>query len=137
MNPREAVRYGAGALGVASIGLGLWLLTTGPDPLGVLVWLAGALLLHDGVIAPLVLAAGLLLAARRDRGLLRGASIVAGTLVLIALPPLLRPGPPPNPSVLPLPYARNLLLLLAVVAATTAAVALTRRLRARRDAREE
>ncbi|MFE7511545.1 hypothetical protein ACFU8I_10020 [Streptomyces sp. NPDC057540] len=120
MRATDASRHGVGALGVASIGLGLWLVAAGSDPLGVLVWLAGALVLHDGIIAPLVLAVGLLIAGRRLRGPLRGALLVSGSLVLITLPLLLRPGPPPNPSALPLPYTRNLVIVLVVVAAATA-----------------
>lgn len=98
-----------------------------PDPLDVVVWLGGALVLHDGIIAPLVLAAGLLVAAVPARGLVRGALITGGALVLVTLPALLRPGAPVNPSALPLPYGRNLLVVLAAVAAVTAVVALVRR----------
>ncbi|MFB7591079.1 hypothetical protein [Streptomyces sp. NPDC056169] len=131
MRTTDVVRYAAGAVGVALIGVGAWLVAAEPDPAGVLVWLAGALVLHDGILAPLVLAAGLLLVGRPDRGVLRGALIVAGSLVLITLPLLMRPGDPPNPSALPLPYARNLAIVLAAVAAATAAGMLLRRWRAR------
>ncbi|WP_308315897.1 hypothetical protein [Streptomyces sp. CC228A] len=41
---------------------------------------------------------------------------MAGGLTLVALPVLLAPRRPSNPSVLPLDYARNWLLLLAAVA---------------------
>ncbi|MFI8420842.1 hypothetical protein [Streptomyces sp. NPDC085479] len=131
MTTANALRYAAGGLGIALVGVGARLVAAEPDPAGVLLWLAGALVLHDGILAPLVLAVGLLLAGRADRGALRGALMAAGSLVLITLPLLLRPGAPPNPSALPLPYGRNLALVLAVVAAVAAARILVRRWRAR------
>ncbi|MFB7280867.1 hypothetical protein ACFCZV_27540 [Streptomyces hydrogenans] len=78
---------------------------------------------------------GLLLVGRRWRGTLRGALVVAGCLVLVTLPLLVRPGAPPNPSALPLPYGRNLAIVLAVVAAGATAYVLVqrRRERAQRD----
>ncbi|XEC33102.1 hypothetical protein JAO84_33665 [Streptomyces fradiae] len=124
-------RYAVGGLGLALIGLGAWLVVAEPDPLGVLVWLAGALVLHDGILAPLVFGVGLLLVGRRQRGLWRGALLVAGCVILIALPLLVRPGAPPNPSALPLPYGRNLALVLAGVAVAAGVVHLVRRWRAR------
>ncbi|MFD8008824.1 hypothetical protein [Streptomyces sp. NPDC058955] len=125
------LRYGAGCLGLVLIGIGAWRVADQPDPLGVLVWLAGAVVLHDGIIAPLVLVVGLSLVGRPERGVLRGALVVAGSLVLITLPLLLRPGEPPNPSALPLPYGRNLVVVLAAVAVVTVAVILVRRWRRR------
>lgn len=73
------LRYVVGGIGLALIGLGAWLVAEEPDPVGVALWLAGAVVLHDGILAPSVLAVGLLLAGRRvapERGLLRGALIV-------------------------------------------------------------
>ncbi|MFB7935956.1 hypothetical protein [Streptomyces sp. NPDC056049] len=116
MSPSQVLRYAVGGLGVGLIGLGAWLVTAEPAPGAVLVWLAGALVVHDGVLAPLVLAVGLVIAGRPGRGLWRGALVIAGSVVLVTLPLLLRPGPPPNPSALPLPYGRNLAIVLAAVA---------------------
>lgn len=123
----KAFRYALGALGLLLIAIGGRLVAGLPDPLDVAVWLGGALVLHDGIIAPHVLAAGLLVAAVPARGLVRGALITGGALVLVTLPALLRPGAPVSPSALPLPYGRNLLVVLAAVAAVTAVVALVRR----------
>ncbi|AJF70213.1 hypothetical protein SVTN_36440 [Streptomyces vietnamensis] len=131
----SVLRYGLGTLGVALVGLGTWLVVDQPDPLGVFVWLAGALVLHDGILAPLVLAVGLLLAGRRRRGLLRGALLVAGSVVLVTLPLLVRPGAPPNPSALPLPYGRNLAIVLAAVTVVTGAPIAVQRWRERRQGR--
>ncbi|MGW6559522.1 hypothetical protein [Streptomyces hydrogenans] len=131
MRTAGTARYALGGLGVLLIGIGVRLVVAEPDPAGVLLWLAGALVLHDGILAPLVLAVGLLLVGRRHRGTLRGALVVAGGLVLVTLPLLVRPGEPPNPSALPLPYGRNLAIVLAVVAAGTTARVLVRRRRER------
>ncbi|MEV6250797.1 hypothetical protein AB0M38_32195 [Streptomyces sp. NPDC051742] len=130
------LRYATGGLGLALIGVGAWRVAAQPDPADVLVWLAGAVVLHDGILAPLVLAVGLLLAGnaknagitgRFERAWVRGALLVAGGLIIVTLPLLLRPGAPPNPSALPLPYTRNLLALLAVIAVVTTATILVRR----------
>ncbi|MCX5403338.1 hypothetical protein OHA37_05515 [Streptomyces sp. NBC_00335] len=119
----KGVRLLLGGAGLLLIAIGGRLLAELPDPLDVLVWMGGALVLHDGIIAPLVLAAGLAVAAVPARGLVRGALLTAGVLVLVTLPLLLRPGTPPNPSALPLPYGRNLLLVLAAVAVVAGAMA--------------
>jgi len=126
-------RVAAGAAGLALLGEGVSLLWDVPGPGDVLVWLAGAVALHDALIAPLVLLIGRLLVRGRLRGPVRGALLVAGALTLVALPPLLRPGSRANPSVLPLDYPRNWLITLAAVAAVTVVYAAARAvLRARR-----
>ncbi|MFD5424980.1 hypothetical protein [Streptomyces sp. NPDC127084] len=129
----SVLRYGLGGLGLVLIGVGAWRVAAQPDPVDVLVWLAGAAVLHDGILAPLVLVVGLLLVRRSERGVLRGALVVAGSLTLVALPLLVRPGEPPNPSALPLPYGRNLVIVLGVVATVAAAGILVRRWRVRRQ----
>jgi hypothetical protein len=116
------MRIVTGALGLALMAVGAALLLTGGQLKDVALWLAGAIVLHDGIIAPLVLGVGLLLAAVPARGMVRGALVVAGCLTMIALPPLLRPGAPTNPSALPLDYLRNWLLVLAAVAVVTGVV---------------
>ncbi len=85
------------------------------------MWLGGAVVVHDGFVAPLVIAVGALAAAAglRLRGVPRAALIVAGSLTVIALPPLLRPGRVANPTVLPFDYLRNWLLAMAAVALLT------------------
>ncbi|WTO80493.1 hypothetical protein OG729_05810 [Streptomyces sp. NBC_00210] len=117
-----------GALGIVLMAVGATLLATGGQIKDVALWLAGAIVLNDGIIAPLVLGIGLLLAAVPARGTVRGALVVAGCLTMVALPVLLRPGRPTNPSALPLDYLRNWLLVLAAVAVLTAVLLLARRL---------
>ncbi|MFI0897931.1 hypothetical protein [Streptomyces sp. NPDC020983] len=129
------VRAGLAVPGLLLLAVGGWHLAQLRDPYPVLEWLAGAALLHDAVIAPLVLAAGVLVARLPARTAVRGALLTGGALLLVALPALLRPGHPANPSVLPLPYGRNVLALLAVTALTALAAAATATLRARRAAR--
>lgn len=99
------------------MGLGVWLLLDVRDPLDVAVWLAGAIVLHDGIIAPLVFGVGLAVGGLGARGAVRGALIVAGAVTVIALPVLLRPGTPANSSVLPLDYLRNWLWVMAALGA--------------------
>ncbi|MFE7767356.1 hypothetical protein [Streptomyces sp. NPDC057438] len=128
------LRVLTGAAGVALMGVGASLLVDVRDLTGVVVWLGGAVVLHDVVIAPLVLLVGLVAVRAGVRGPVRGALLVAGALTAVALPVLLRPGKPANSSVLPLDYPRNWLLVLVAVATVTAlltAVRGTRRIRRR------
>ncbi|MFD1275739.1 hypothetical protein ACFQ51_41465 [Streptomyces kaempferi] len=114
------------------MGEGVSLLLDVRDLTDVLVWLGGAVALHDAVIAPLVLLAGLVLVRGCVRGPVRGALVVAGALTVVALPVLLRPGRTANSSVLPLDYPRNLLIAWVTVATVTALVLAVRGLARRR-----
>ncbi|MDN0199262.1 hypothetical protein [Streptomyces sp. S.PNR 29] len=116
----RALRVTSGAVGVAFMGVGVFLLMDVRDLSAVLVWLGGAVVLHDVVIAPVVLLAGLLLVRGGARGLVRGALLVVGALTAVALPVLLRPGKTANSSVLPLDYPRNWLIALVAAATVTA-----------------
>ncbi|WP_149823996.1 hypothetical protein [Streptomyces tailanensis] len=128
----KVTRVLVGAAGVALMGVGVSLLMDVRDVTGVLVWLGGAVVLHDALIAPLVLLAGLVLVRGGTRGPVRGALVVAGALTVVALPALLRPGRTANSSVLPLDYPRNWLIALAAVATVTALVLAARGLTRRR-----
>ncbi|MCX5386605.1 hypothetical protein [Streptomyces sp. NBC_00083] len=110
------MRVVLGAAGLALMAAGGLLVWDQATHWDVLIWLAGAVVLHDGIIGPLVIAVALLSGGLANRGLVRGTLMTGGCLVLIALPLLLRPLPTNNPSVLPLNYARGLLISLAVVA---------------------
>lgn len=132
MNPISMTvsRLLLGALGVAAAAFGVAHLLTETRTGTVtqlVVWAAGAVVLHDGVLVPLVLAAGLLLTRGRLRGVWRAALLTLGTVTLAALPALLRPGRPANPSVLPLDYPMGLAVVAAAVV-VGAAVAAGRRL---------
>ncbi|MFK0232655.1 hypothetical protein [Streptomyces vinaceus] len=123
-----AYRYAVAGLGLVLMGLGGALLAQQPSPWRIALWLAGAVVVHDGLVAPLVIAVAALTAAlgRRLRGVPRAALIVAGSVTAIALPPLLRPGGAANPTVVPLDYLRNWLLTMAAIALATAVHAATR-----------
>ncbi|MFB7455958.1 hypothetical protein [Streptomyces sp. NPDC056188] len=103
------------------------------DPPGVLVWLGGAVVLHDALIAPLVLLIGWVLVRGGVRGTVRGALLVAGALTAVALPVLLRPGKPANSSVLPLDYPSNWLLTMVAVAVAMVTALLPAARRTRRS----
>lgn len=118
-----AVGWGAAGLlrSSAEVPLGSWL-----------VWFVGSVLVHDLVIAPLVVVIGALLARllpRDARGPLVAGLVVSGPLVLIGGLFALNPGGVPEPGFLPLPYGRNLVLLVGAVLTVAAvwAVARTRR----------
>ncbi|MBW8736426.1 MAG: hypothetical protein JF621_04560 [Streptomyces turgidiscabies] len=128
----RTLRVAAGAAGLALMGVGVSLLTDLRELPDVLVWLGGAIALHDVLIAPVVLLVGFTLVRGGVRGPVRGALLVAGALTAVALPVLLRPGKKANPSVLPLDYPRNWLVALAVVASVTAVWLAGRKVRDRR-----
>ncbi|WP_424216129.1 hypothetical protein ACN20G_28700 (plasmid) [Streptomyces sp. BI20] len=125
-----------GACGLACTAWGAWLLLWQPEPWRVLWWLAGALLAHDGFLAPFVFGFAALAAALGLplRGAARTALLVAGSLTAVALPALLRPAGAANPTVVPLDYPRNWLLAMAGIALLTLAYAGVRAA-ARRGAR--
>ncbi|MFG2127096.1 hypothetical protein ACGFNV_04780 [Streptomyces sp. NPDC048751] len=114
------LRVTAGIAGVALMAVGVSLLMDVRDLPGVLVWLGGAVVLHDLLIVPVVLLVGLVLVRGGVRGPVRGALLVAGALTTVALPVLLRPGKTANSSVLPLDYPRNWLIAMVAVATATA-----------------
>ncbi|MDX2676390.1 hypothetical protein [Streptomyces soliscabiei] len=124
----KALRALIGAGGLVLMGVGGSLLLDVRNLTDVLIWLGGAVVLHDALIAPLVLLVGLVVVRGGVRGPVRAGLLVAGALTAVALPVLLRPGPRANSSVLPLDYPRNWLLLLAAVATVTALVIAVRAL---------
>ncbi|MFF2040720.1 hypothetical protein ACFVVX_09855 [Kitasatospora sp. NPDC058170] len=127
-----AVRALLLAAGLALAGYGLYGLLADPyitDPLDVLVWAVGGLVLHDGLWVALVCLVGAFLV----RGpVLRGWAVVAAAVTAVGLPAVLRAGVDrANPSSLPLPYLRNWLLVLAATAGLALLVALAGRWRHR------
>ena len=98
------------ALGAAATAYGVWLLVDRqPGQLaGVGLWVAGGIVAHDGLLAPLVVAAGVAVAVRGPASLrtpLLWAVVVLGPLTLIAVPVLGRFGAKTdNPTLLDRPY---------------------------------
>lgn len=148
MNDLFAWRLALVVVGVAllGVGVGVFLLDVNPATYpGVALWLAGAIVLHDGVAALAVFGATVLVRRARGipfvvRAIVQGAAVVSLVVTVIVLPVFLALARgPANPSVLPLDYAGNLLLFHAgLVAVTLLAIVIAlalRRRTARRAAR--
>lgn len=134
----KTLRILVAALGVAVTAYGLWLLVDRqPGQLaGVGVWVAGGIVAHDGLLAPLVVAGGVAVAVRGPANLRTGllwAVVVLGPLTLIAIPVLGRFGAKPdNPTLLDRPYLAGYVVVVALVLLLiTAGAVLRERRRAR------
>ena len=104
------------------------------DLVALALWLAAAIALHDGVIAPLTAGAGVLLTRvpPRARRYLQGALIVGALLTVIALPLIDRRGTQPEvKAILLRDYAGNLALLLGLTAAVALVLYASRLVRER------
>jgi len=136
-------------VGVALIGVGGWVLTDTVSPTrygGLLVWLIGAVLAHDAVIAPVVAGVALLVGrtGRRVRpaviAIVQVGVVVGVVLSLIVVPEIVaKARGPKNDTVLPFDYGARLGVAWLVVAVLTALavagwVVLARRREARRSA---
>ncbi len=133
--PRDLPRLLLGAAGVALVLVGFWhLLGTDLSALlDVALWLAGGVVVHDALIAPLVVVVGVL-AVPRLAGWAR-AAVVAGLVVLLsvtlaAVPVLGRFGAKADdPGLLNRPYLLLWLLFAALVLVAVGVAALVRRRR--------
>ena len=124
---------------VALIAVGVLLLVTGglvlldgvaPDKyLGILYWFAGAIIIHDGVIA--VVTFGFALALRKAGrrvpfavlAIVQGAIVVGAVMALVVFPEIYKKAiSTPKPTVLPFDYGTNLVLFYAALIVVTAAV---------------
>lgn len=134
------------AIGVALTALGAAVLlvdVSASSYPGLLLWLAASLVLHDGVLAIIVLVVSVVLRRSSRRipfGVLlivQGAAVVAAIVSLLVVPEILKKGiGTPNPSVLPLDYGANLLGFYVVLTILTAlAVMIYLRVRASRKMR--
>lgn len=82
-------------------------------------WLIGGVIAHDAVIAPAVFLAGAVtarLVGPRTRQALAAMLLIGGSVLIVGLPDVLRKGHNPNPTVTPLDYTRNLVVVLLAVA---------------------
>lgn len=110
--------YGIGAL---MIGWGLrgLLRTPSTRPPNWAKFFLGGVIIHDLIFLPLIavlVAVGLRWLPARYRSYAQAGLLMSGSLTLVALPVVLRYGRrPDDPSTLPLPYGRNLLIVLAVL----------------------
>jgi hypothetical protein len=84
-------------------------------------WLIGAVVIHDGILSPAVVAVGWFLARRvppRGRRYLQGFLVIAGLMTVIAVPLMLRKDSQPESKAMLLQsYGGNLTMLLALAAA--------------------
>lgn len=131
-------RVAVGAIGVACMAYGLVAMVRG----GVVTSyvqaardMIGLVVLHDIVFAPVVALVGWLLVRAlppRPRAFVQGGLFVAVCAVVVAVPVLTGRGGHGNPTVDPLDYRRNILLVLAAVAIGTAALGMLAGVRSRR-----
>jgi hypothetical protein len=101
------------------------------------VWLAAAVALHDGLIAPITIGTGVALTGVRPRArrYLQGALLVGALITIIAIPLIWRQGTQPeSKAILLRDYAANLSLLLGMTAAVALALYALRVLRHHRPA---
>jgi len=109
------------------VAFGLFRLITQLDPADLvvlLIWLVAAVALHDGLLAPITISAGVALthAPPRARRYLQGALIIGALITVIALPLIGRQDTQPEAKAMLLrDYTANLALFLGL----TAAIALT------------
>jgi len=129
----RTARWLLGGLGIALLGYGIWRIVefsaaTQPRQLG--IWLAAALVLHDGILSWLVVGAGWLLARSvpgRARGYLQGALVTGGLVTLVAIPLIYRRGKSqPGQALLDRNYLANLLVILGCIAVVTGIAYLVR-----------
>jgi hypothetical protein len=120
-------RVALGAAGVALIGFGAFrLLTEIPEPalVGLAIWLAVAVVLHDGVLAPVVALVGAAvnrLVPPRLRRYVSGALGAGAGISIITVPLALRQGTQPAAkALLQQRYAVHLAWLWAVIGALAA-----------------
>ncbi|GGL36465.1 hypothetical protein H9L10_14705 [Phycicoccus endophyticus] len=128
----SAGRVVLGLAGAALVGWGLVLLAgLSGQLLEIAAWLAGGIVVHDALLAPLVLLLGAL-AARRVPSWLRPPLVrllvVLGPLTLVAVPVLGRFGArADNPTLLDRPYLAGWLVVAALAVLGTALDAARRR----------
>lgn len=132
-----------GALGAAVTAYGAWLLWSRREPADVLdaaVWAGGAVLVHDVLLAAVLVVAGFALARlvpRVARGPVAAGGVVLGSLTLVAVPVLGgfgRRTDPTNETLLDRDYVAGWLVLtglvvLVVLLVVAARVLVTRRTR--------
>jgi len=130
-----ALRRVLGGTGVLAGAYGAWLLLgTGWDNIvATATWLVGGVVLHDAVLAPLTIALtwlALRVLPTAVRARVAAAAVVVGTLTLVAVPVLGRPGAKPdNPTLLPRDYVQGWLLVVGLVVVVTAVLLVVDRVR--------
>jgi hypothetical protein len=113
-----------GAIGLSFVGIGLrGIVTHSADthPRTWVIWVVAAALAHDLILAPAIIVLGAIVARavpRRARSAVQIGLLVSGCVLVVGLTAVLTPGGrhySDNSSLLPLPYARNLIIVLAII----------------------
>jgi hypothetical protein len=129
-------------VGIGFLGLGAWALVAQVEPAawpGILLWMAGALVIHDGVIAPATALAALI-ARRAGRRVpyaaIAGVQAIVVTVLLVAavaVPEILKQRiGSANATILPLDYSLNLALFCGVMLVIAVAIIVVPLVMARR-----
>jgi hypothetical protein len=128
-----------GGVGVAALGYGGWLIARWPThtkPISLAIWLAGGLILHDGILVPatLIVGAVLTLAVRpRARRYMQGFLIVAAVVTVVTVPLVIRERvAQPGQALLTQDYRSHLIWVLAAVGGLCLLAYLVRVVRDRR-----
>lgn len=115
-----------GAIGVLVMAYGAWrILGTArlTRPRTLAVWLVAAVVLHDGVLAPLTMTAGYILGRifrPRARRYVVGGLVTAAMVTAVAIPLIHRRGTQPTSTTLEVQdYTTHLVVILGVIAAVT------------------
>lgn len=139
----KAARIVLVVVGVLVIAFGAYVLVTSVSPKrigGLAAWLLGAVILHDAILSPFVVGAGLLL-RRAGRSLrawvlvvVQAAIVLGSVLALVVLPEIAakRHGQK-NPTILPFDYGTRLLIVEGVLLLVVVAVLVVGVVRARRS----
>ncbi len=124
-------RIGLLLLGLALLGAGAVVLAQEVKPtryLGILTWFIGALIIHDGIIAPIVFVITVVMRKRLSRvpavvvAIIQGALVIAGIITLSVVPEILKKWIGTlSSSILPQNYALHLGLFYVVLVLLTAA----------------
>jgi hypothetical protein len=129
------------AVGLAGIGYGLWLILRFQPiskPFKLIEWLAGAVILHDGVLVPTTLLIGGVLTAvipPRARRYIQGGLIASALVTIVALALIYREGDQEKPlALLQQNYAAHLVLVVAIIVGITAVAYCVRVVRDRTQA---
>jgi len=127
MSTTRVVRYGLGAVGIAVMivaVLGVLRDHAQTAPVSLAIWLAAGVVLHDGLVAPLLIGIGALVfkvVPVHLRGVVSVGLVAAGTVLLVAVPIIIASHRPrQNATILPLNYVASLLVIEATLLLLTA-----------------
>ena len=120
-------RIGLLVLGIGLLGVGGIVLMQEVNPkkyVGILVWFIGALIIHDGIIAPIVFLVTVVMRRRLERvpavvvAIIQGTLVIGGIVTLIVVPEIMKKAIGTlSSSILPQNYALHLAVFYVVLVA--------------------